>query len=122
MGHAARCPTYNTITSLAESPLPEGLLYAGTDDGLIQVSEDGGANWRRIEVGSLPGVPATAFVNDIKADLHDADTVYVALDNHKYGDFEPVPAEEHRPRHAAGRRSPATCPIGTSCGAWCRTT
>jgi photosystem II stability/assembly factor-like uncharacterized protein len=80
---------YNTITSLAESPLNEQLLYAGTDDGLIQVSEDGGENWRRIEVGSLPGVPATAFINDIRADLHDADTVYVALDNHKYGDFKP---------------------------------
>ncbi|MEM7456128.1 MAG: glycosyl hydrolase [Planctomycetota bacterium] len=80
---------YNTITSLAESPLQEGLLYAGTDDGLIQVSEDGGENWRRIEVSSLPGVPERAFVNDIRADLHDADTVYVALDNHKYGDFKP---------------------------------
>lgn len=80
---------YNTITSLAESPLREGLLYAGTDDGLIQVSEDGGKRWRRIEVGSLPGVPDTAFVNDIRADLHDVNTVYVALDNHKYGDFAP---------------------------------
>ena len=80
---------YNTITSLAESPLEEGLLYAGTDDGLIQVSENAGESWRRIEVGSLPGVPDTAFINDIRADLHDADTVYVALDNHKYGDFSP---------------------------------
>lgn len=80
---------YNTITSLAESPVVEGLLYAGTDDGLIQVSENGGESWRRIEVGDLPGVPETAFVNDIKADLFDADTVYVALDNHKYGDFKP---------------------------------
>ncbi|MDT8450237.1 MAG: hypothetical protein RQ847_08675, partial [Wenzhouxiangellaceae bacterium] len=80
---------YNTITSLAESPVQEGLLYAGTDDGLIQVSEDGGASWRRIEVGDLPGVPDTAFVNDIKADLFDADTVYIALDNHKYGDYKP---------------------------------
>ncbi len=81
--------TYNTITSLAESPLQAGLLYVGTDDGLLQVSEDGGANWRRIEVGSLPGVPETAFVNDVRADLFDANTVYVALDNHKFGDFEP---------------------------------
>ncbi len=80
---------YNTITSLAESPQQEGLIYAGTDDGLIQVTEDGGNNWRRINVGSIPGVPATAFVNDIKADLFDANTVYVALDNHKYGDFSP---------------------------------
>ena len=80
---------YNTITSLAESPKQEGLIYAGTDDGLIQVTENGGTNWRKIEVKSLPGVPATAFVNDIKADLFDASTVYVALDNHKYGDFKP---------------------------------
>lgn len=81
--------TYNSITSLAESPLLEGLLYAGTDDGSIQVTEDGGAQWRRMDVSSLAGVPATAFVNDIKADLYDANTVYAALDNHKFGDFEP---------------------------------
>jgi photosystem II stability/assembly factor-like uncharacterized protein len=80
---------YNTITSLAESPLAEGLIYAGTDDGLLQVTEDGGANWRRMEVGDIRGVPGTAFVNDIKADLFDANTVYMALDNHKYGDFSP---------------------------------
>ena len=80
---------YNSITSLSESPLEAGLLYAGTDDGLIHVSQDDGANWRKIEVGSLPGVPDRAFVNDIRADLHDPDTVYVALDNHKYGDFSP---------------------------------
>ena len=81
--------TYNTITSLAESPVQEGVIYAGTDDGLIQVTEDGGQNWRKINVSELPGVPATAFVNDIKADMFDANTVYVALDNHKFGDFNP---------------------------------
>ena len=81
--------TYNTITSLAESPKSEDLIYVGTDDGLIQITEDGGENWRKVEVGALPGVPETAFVNDIRADLHDADTVYVALDNHKYGDYRP---------------------------------
>jgi photosystem II stability/assembly factor-like uncharacterized protein len=80
---------YNTITSLAESPLQEGLVYAGTDDGLIQVTEDGGATWRAVPVRTLPGVPETAFVNDIKADLHDVNTVYVALDNHKFGDYRP---------------------------------
>jgi photosystem II stability/assembly factor-like uncharacterized protein len=81
--------TYDTITSLAESPKVEGLLYAGTDDGLVQVSEDGGGSWRKVEVGAMPGVPATAFVNDVKADLFDASTVYVALDDHKSGDFRP---------------------------------
>lgn len=80
---------YNSITSLAESPLVEGLIYAGTDDGLIQVTEDGGESWNKIEVSSLPGVPETAFVNDIKADLFDGNTVYIVLDNHKFGDFNP---------------------------------
>ena len=79
---------YSTITSLAESPIQEGLVYAGTDDGLIQVSADDGANWREIPVAKL-GAPATAFVNDIKADLYDANTVYVSLDNHKFGDYKP---------------------------------
>ncbi|MCX7552933.1 hypothetical protein OS175_03490 [Marinicella sp. S1101] len=80
---------YNSITSITESPQQAGLIYVGTDDGLIQVTENGGTDWRSVAVGSLPGVPKTAFVNDIKADLHDSDTVYVALDNHKYGDFKP---------------------------------
>ena len=81
--------TYNTITSLAESPVQQGLIYAGSDDGIIQVSEDGGENWRKVEVGTIKGVPATAFVNDLRADLFDAKTVYAALDNHKFGDFKP---------------------------------
>lgn len=81
--------TYNTITSISESPKQEGLIYIGTDDGLIQITENGGKNWRRVEVGTLPGVPRTAFVNDIKADQHDANTVYIALDNHKFGDLNP---------------------------------
>jgi photosystem II stability/assembly factor-like uncharacterized protein len=78
---------YSTITSLSESPLAEGLIYAGTDDGLIQVTEDGGENWRRVE--RIAGVPGRYFVNDIRASKHDADTVYAALDNHKTGDLKP---------------------------------
>ena len=78
---------YGNVTSLAESPLVEGLIYAGTDDGLIQVTEDGGANWRRVE--KVGAVPEGTFINDIKADLYDPDTAYVVLDNHKRGDFNP---------------------------------
>lgn len=80
---------YNTITSLAESPKKEGLIYAGTDDGLIQVTENGGESWRKVVLGNIDGVPSTAFVNDIKADLFDVNTVYAVLDNHKYGDMKP---------------------------------
>ncbi len=79
---------YNTITSLSESPIKKGLIYAGTDDGFIQVTSDAGANWTKIPVTRL-GIPGRSFVNDIKADLFDENTVYVSLDNHKEGDFNP---------------------------------
>ncbi|NPD45175.1 glycosyl hydrolase [Lentimicrobium sp. S6] len=80
---------YNTITSISESPLKVGLICVGTDDGRIQLTKDGGENWQLIEVNRLPNCPSTAFVNDIKFDLHQENTLYVALDNHKYGDFNP---------------------------------
>ncbi len=78
---------YGNIVSLAESPLVEGLLYVGTDDGLVQVSEDGGEHWRREE--HFPGVPEMAYVSRLEADRFDPDTVYAAFDNHKMGDFRP---------------------------------
>ncbi|MCI0478946.1 glycosyl hydrolase, partial [Candidatus Uhrbacteria bacterium] len=78
---------YGNIVSLSESPLVAGLLYVGTDDGLIQVSEDGGANWRKIE--RVAGVPELTYVSHLQASGHDANTVYAAFDNHKTGDFKP---------------------------------
>ena len=80
---------YNTITSLAESPKQEGLVYAGTDDGIIQTTEDGGNTWRKFTLSSIKGLEHVPFVNDVRADLHDANVVYAAVDNHKYGDFKP---------------------------------
>ena len=80
---------YNTIMAIAESPKKEGLIYVGTDDGLIQITENNGKSWRKIDVEDLPGVPERAFINDIKADRFDADTVYIALDHHKSGDYKP---------------------------------
>ena len=82
--------TYNTITSLAESAQDENILYAGTDDGLLHTTKDGGNTWSTQTVDKLPDVPATAFINDIKADLFDANIAYVALDNHKFGDYRPM--------------------------------
>ena len=78
---------YDNISSLAESPRQEGLLYVGTDDGLVQVTEDGGKNWRQIEKPA--GVPADAYVQRIVASQHDAGVVYVAYENHQNGDFKP---------------------------------
>lgn len=78
---------YGAIVSLAESPLKEGLLWVGTDDGLIQVSTDGGANWRK--VGDVPGAPDTAFVSRVTPSSHDTNTVYASFDNHKAGDYKP---------------------------------
>jgi len=77
---------YNTITSISESPVQEGIIYAGTDDGFIQVTSNGGSTWKKIPVTAL-GLPERTFVNDIKADLYDSNTVYVSLDNHKEGDY-----------------------------------
>ncbi len=78
---------YGSTISLSESPLVEGLIYVGTDDGLIQVTEDDGQSWRKIDV--FPGVPHKTYVSDIEASRHDADTVYATFDNHKSGDFTP---------------------------------
>ena len=78
---------YSTISTVSQSPLAEGVLVAGTDDGLVQVTEDGGASWRR--AAPLPGVSERVFMNDVKASLHDRETLLVAADNHKEGDYAP---------------------------------
>ncbi len=78
---------YGNIVALAESPLNEDLIFAGTDDGLVHISRDGGENWTRHE--SFPGVPDTTYVNEILASAHDENTLYVAFNNHKNGDFKP---------------------------------
>jgi len=78
---------YGNIVALAESPKKEGLIYVGTDDGLIQVTGDGGANWTKYE--KFPGVPEMSYVSRLAGSNHDASTVYAALENHKNGDFKP---------------------------------
>jgi len=78
---------FGTVTTVSESRLQEGLIYAGTDDGLIQVTEDGGKTWRKID--KVAGVPDSFFVNKIMASKHDKDTVYAAIDSHKTGDYKP---------------------------------
>ena len=77
---------FGTIISLAESPVKENLLYAGTDDGLIQVSEDG-KTWRKIS--EFSGVPEYTYVSDICPSKFDENIVYASFDNLKRDDFNP---------------------------------
>src|SRR5262249_52994533 len=78
---------YGNCLALSESAEKEGLVYVGTGDGLGQVTEDGGKNWRRIE--KFPGVPEKTYVTRLLASQRESDTVYLAFDNHKNGDFAP---------------------------------
>ncbi|MEM6472292.1 MAG: glycosyl hydrolase [Planctomycetota bacterium] len=80
---------YGTIVCAAESPVLSGLLYTGTDDGMLQVSEDGGETWTPVSKFENTDVPEFGYIHDIEPCLHDADTVYVAVNNHKRGDFTP---------------------------------
>ncbi len=79
--------TLSTITALDESPLLDGLIYVGTDDGLVQITEDGGATWRKVE--QFPGVAEYAYVTDVFASPRDANTVFVTFNNYQRGDFAP---------------------------------
>jgi photosystem II stability/assembly factor-like uncharacterized protein len=78
---------WGTIVSLAESPVKEGLIYAGTDDGVISVTEDGGENWTQVK--EFPGVPEYTYVSDLWADRFDENVVYATFNNLKRDDFTP---------------------------------
>ena len=78
---------WGTIVSLTESKVQKDLLYTGSDDGVISVTEDGGVNWRMIK--TFPGVPEYTYVSDILADKFNADIVYATFNNHKRDDFKP---------------------------------
>ncbi|WP_086931663.1 WD40/YVTN/BNR-like repeat-containing protein [Agarilytica rhodophyticola] len=78
---------YGSVIALSESPVTENLLYAGTDDGLIHYTTNGGGNWQK---ASWPKkVPQNSYVSDLEASVTDANTVFATFDNHKQGDFKP---------------------------------
>ena len=78
---------FGTIVSLAESEVKEDLLFAGTDDGVIQVSENAGQNWTKSS--SFTGVPEYTYVSDICPSKFDESIVYASFDNRKRDDFKP---------------------------------
>ena len=78
---------YGTIVAFSESPLNENLLIAGTDDGLIQITEDGGKIWKKIN--GITGVPKNTYVNNVYASQHNENVIYAAFNHHKTGDFKP---------------------------------
>jgi photosystem II stability/assembly factor-like uncharacterized protein len=77
---------YDTIFALAESPITKGLLWVGTDDGLIQITRDEGKNWTNITPKDLP---EWSRISQIDASPHDAGTAYVAVDRHQSDDLKP---------------------------------
>ncbi len=77
---------YCTIFAANESPLKEGLLWVGSDDGLIHISKDGGANWDNVTPANMP---EWNMINSIEPSAFDEGTCYVAATRYKLGDFQP---------------------------------
>ena len=78
---------YGTVSALSESPKNENLIIIGTDDGLIQVTADGGKTWKKTD--GVTGVPSMTYVYHVFASQHDENVMYATLNNHKRGDFKP---------------------------------
>jgi photosystem II stability/assembly factor-like uncharacterized protein len=79
---------YDTIFALAESPKQEGVLWAGSDDGLVHVTQDGGKHWTNV-TKNMPGIPEWGTVDCIEVSPFDAGTAYVVVDNHRMDDMRP---------------------------------
>ena len=78
---------YGTIVALSESPIDEDFIVIGTDDGLIQITENSGKTWRKVD--NINGAPKQSYVNSVYLSQHDINVIYVAFNHHKYGDFKP---------------------------------
>jgi photosystem II stability/assembly factor-like uncharacterized protein len=79
---------FGTIISLAESPLRAGTIWSGSDDGVLQMTADGGKNWTNIS-RNVPGIPADSSVSHIELSRTNASTAYIAYDRHKFDDYKP---------------------------------
>jgi hypothetical protein len=77
---------YDTIFALAESPVKKDTIWAGTDDGLVQLTQDGGQHWDKVTPKDLP---EWSMISIVEASHYDAGTAYIAVDRHKLDDFRP---------------------------------
>ena len=85
---ATGAENHTTILSISPSPLQPGLIWVSTDDGNVQVTEDGGRSWSEVGHG-IPGVPGGTWVPHVEPSFHDAATAYVVLEDHRRGNWEP---------------------------------
>ena len=79
---------HTTIYSISESPLNSKVIWVGTDDGNLQLTEDSGAHWKNV-VGNVTGLPPASWVSWVEASRHKAGTAYAAFDRHTTGDMTP---------------------------------
>ena len=80
--------TFETVISLAESPRQANLIWAGTDDGNLQITTDGGKNWNNV-VKNVPKMPADSSISHVEPSRINAETAYIAFDRHKFDDYKP---------------------------------
>ncbi|MES1242705.1 MAG: glycosyl hydrolase [Acidobacteriota bacterium] len=80
--------TYGTVFVIAESPLEKGLIWAGSDDGLVHVTRDGGSHWENV-TKNVPGLPEWGTVSLIEPSPFDAGTAYLVVDAHRLDDMTP---------------------------------
>ena len=79
---------FTTVITIAPSAIDRNVLWAGTDDGRVHVTRDGGSTWTSVE-GNIKGVPANTWVPEIKASRHNAGTAFIVLDDHRRSNWTP---------------------------------
>lgn len=85
---ATGAENHTTLIDISPSPVEAGVLWAGSDDGNVQLTRDGGASWTNVGV-DIEGAPETGWVADIEPSPHDADVAWVVFDEHRRGDWTP---------------------------------
>lgn len=76
-----------TIITIAESPIDPSVVWVGTDDGQVQVTQDGGVSWTNVR-NNIPGIPEEIWVSRVEASAHKPGRCYITLDNHRYDDMK----------------------------------